>query len=231
MGNRASCLDPEAGRLWTERREDGRRLLLRPLVLKIGDGGSITVPAGFVTDFSSIPPGAGWVMAWSKVDITGVVHDWLYAEGSMDRSEADRIWKEVALCGGHSANGLQAWLGRGALFLLGWWAWNRHRRRTAPLSPGDPVTSPNNDNELQKCADSLVRKREENQLATEAIAKMMRALPTAADRFEREKEDRDFRLVFLLRYASAIGASLRLTDAAAAVPDDGSSTSDGNGIV
>ena len=231
MGNRASCLDPEAGRLWTERREDGRRLLLRPLVLNLADGGSITVPAGFVTDFSSIPPGAGWVMAWSKVDVAGVVHDWLYAEGSMDRSKADRIWREVALCGGHSANGLQAWLGRGAPFLVGWRAWNRHRRHAAPLSPGDSLTSPNNDNELQKCADSLVRRREENQLTTEAIAKRMRALPEAVDRFEREKEDRDFRLLFLLRYAAAIGASLRLTDAAAPAPDDGSNTSDCNSIV
>ena len=93
------------------------------------------------------------------------------------------------------------------------------------------MTSPNNDNELQKCADSLVRQREEKQLTTEAIAKRMRALPTAVDRFEREKEDRDFRLAFPLRYALAIGASLRLTDATAAVPDDGSNAPDGNGIV
>ena len=210
MGNRPSCLDAEPGRLWTERCEDGRRLLLRPLVVKVGNGDSMTIPAGFVTDFSSIPPVAGWVMAWSKVDIAGVVHDWLYAEGSMDRSKADRIWQEFALCGGHSANELQSWLGRGALFLFGRWAWNRHRVRTAPVPPGDTVASPDNDKELQKCAESLVRQRQDNKLTREAVTKGMGALPAAVDRFESVKKDCDFRLLFLLRYAAAIGTGLSI---------------------
>ena len=155
MGTRTSCVDPKTGSLWTEHCSDGRRLLLRPFVVKIDAGYLITVPAGFVTDFSSIPSGVGWVMDWSKVDVAGVVHDWLYADGSLDRRKADRIWKDIALRGQHSANGLQAWLGRGALLLFGWRAWNRHRRHDSPVSPDEAPRAPDNDEELKNCADSL----------------------------------------------------------------------------
>lgn len=230
MGTRTSCVDPKTGSLWTECCSDGRRLLLRPLVVKIDDGYLITVPAGFVTDFSSTPSGVGWVMDWSKVDVAGVVHDWLYADGSLDRRKADRIWKDIALRGQHSANGLQAWLGRGALLLFGWRAWNRHRRHDSPVSPDEAPRAPDNDEELKNCADSLVRRREEKQLERELVATRMGALPTVIDRFERMGDDADFRLVSLLRYAAAIGASLRLTDGGAAI-DDNSHTTNGEDVV
>ena len=40
-----------------------------------GDDDPIVVPEGFVTDFSSDPIG---LLDWSKVDVAGVVHDYLY---------------------------------------------------------------------------------------------------------------------------------------------------------
>ncbi len=112
----------------TERLEDGRRQLLRDLVVKI-DGERISVPAGTITDFSSIPWFGRMFMRWSRVDIAGVVHDWLYQTGSMSRGRADKIWRLIAIAGKHPANAFQAWLGWLALRFGGWIAWYRHRRQ------------------------------------------------------------------------------------------------------
>ena len=167
MGNRPSCVDPAVGPLWTERRSDGRRLLLRPLVVNIESHGKITVPAGFVTDFSSFPRGTRWIARWSKADIAGVVHDWLYAEGSTGKEKADQIWKEVALSGKHSTNGLQAWLGHRGLAWFGGWAWKNHRgKECRPALPEKPQRSQENDSELEKFADSLAQQRRTLGVAT-----------------------------------------------------------------
>ena len=91
MGNRPSCVDRSVGPLWTERLSNGERLFLRPLVVNV-NGRKITVPAGFITDYSSIPQLAAWYVRWSKVDVAGVVHDWLYVKGSMSKEDADQIW-------------------------------------------------------------------------------------------------------------------------------------------
>ena len=66
------------GPLQTERLPDGRRFLLRNLVVKLDDGTKITVPAGFETDFSSLPWRTRWAIHWTRVDVAGVVHDFLY---------------------------------------------------------------------------------------------------------------------------------------------------------
>lgn len=218
MGDRPSCVDPAVGPLWTERRPDGRRLLLRPLVINIEGHGKTTVPAGFITDFSSFPWGTRWVTRWSKADIAGVVHDWLYAEGSIGKEKADQIWEEVALSGVHSVNGLQAWLGRRGLAWFGGHAWKKHRDKACnPASPEKPQRSQENDSELEHFADSLVQQRQTQGLKTEDVAKRMSALPGVIRQFE-EKDDRenahtDFRLVMLLRYAAAIGSRIRVSEA------------------
>ena len=120
--------------LRTERLSSGRRRLLCALVVAVpppapgSPSKTITVPSGFDTDFSSLPTFLQWLVHWSKVDVAGVVHDWLYAEGG-DRKWADQIWRTVALSGEHRANRLQAgicWLG---LRVFGAFAWNRHARR------------------------------------------------------------------------------------------------------
>lgn len=88
----------------------------------------IIVPAGTRTDFSSIPQLFAWFVRWSKVDVAGVVHDWLYQSGELPRKDADRVWRVVAQSGIHAANPLQAFLGYIGLRLGGWYAWRNHRK-------------------------------------------------------------------------------------------------------
>lgn len=113
--------------LQTERQRDGRRRLLRDLVIEV-DGICITIPEGAITDFSSIPALGRVLVRWSRVDVAGVVHDWLYHTGEMPRWQADRIWRLVAVAGEHHANSFQAFVGWWGLRLFGWHAWSAYRR-------------------------------------------------------------------------------------------------------
>ena len=133
--------------LRTKRLESGRRKLISPLKRKVcsssfstqkvevyAEGGrvdlssgEIVVPRGFDTDFSSIPTPLHWIVRWSRVDIAGVVHDFLYRETNAPRDDADRVWWELALSGQHSANWYQAricWL-----MLRGFGGWARPKDR------------------------------------------------------------------------------------------------------
>ena len=113
--------------LATERLPDGRRRLLRQLIVELKDGSIVRVPMGFITDYSSFPWFSRWIVRWSKVDVAGVVHDWLYQNGGVTRALADKIWYEVATSGKTAANtvqGVVSWLG---LKLGGWWRWNKYR--------------------------------------------------------------------------------------------------------
>ena len=113
-------------RLQTERLSDGRRELSRSLRIKVHGYDEIEIPQGFDTDYSSIPTCLHWIVRWSKVDVAGVVHDWLYRKGNLSRSEADKVWRLVALSGEHSANRLQAWTCLLGLWLFGGCAWSDH---------------------------------------------------------------------------------------------------------
>lgn len=119
------------GSLQTERQRDGRRKLLRPIVVDIGTS-NLVIHRGFITDFSSIPTLLHWVVRWSRVDIAGVVHDYLYARGALSRWQADWVWFEIARSGSHCANLVQAFACWLALRLFGWCVWckavNRRRR-------------------------------------------------------------------------------------------------------
>ena len=75
---RTSCLVGEC--LLTELFENGRRRLMRDLEVET-DGQRFVVPAGAETDSDSIPSFERFIGRWSKVDIAGVVHDWLYLFG------------------------------------------------------------------------------------------------------------------------------------------------------
>ncbi len=126
------------GALRTERLSNGKRRLLRAIVVCVerhvqrcddgGKGETVVVPAGFHTDYSSIPPFGRWLVRWSKVDIAGVVHDYLYSRDSaepypMSRRRADEIWYRIARSGRSHANWLQAricWL---ALRVVSWCFW------------------------------------------------------------------------------------------------------------
>lgn len=86
--------------LITQRERDGAGLaeLVVPFRYYVGHKGSddvITVPAGFVTDFATIPRFARFI--FSNFDRTAkacVVHDYLIRTGSRPRREVDAIFLE-----------------------------------------------------------------------------------------------------------------------------------------
>ena len=136
------------GPLQTERLSSGNRKLIRDLVVKLDGGPKITVPKGFETDFSSIPWFARWFIDWAKVDIAGVVHDFLYwcpkhaqKLGITTRMRADDVWWELAGAGAYCANRLQRGAGWCALRLCGWRALRKAHRiggRTCTPQPSPP---------------------------------------------------------------------------------------------
>ena len=135
------------GPLRTERLPNGNRQLVRALTVELPDRTTITVPAGFETDFSSIPWFARWLVDWAKVDIAGVVHDFLYwcpleakAAHVTSRTCADDIWWELAGTGQHHANAVQRRLGRIALWLFGWWALRKALQTGGRVCNGPSVT-------------------------------------------------------------------------------------------
>ena len=110
--------------LETIRMPDGRRMLVRDLKVRV-KGTTITVPQGFTSDFSSIPWFMSWLVHWSRVDIAGVVHDWLYQHGQRSRRWDDDAWLVLAESGHHHANRVQSricWIG---IRLFGWIWFNR----------------------------------------------------------------------------------------------------------
>lgn len=117
----------EIGTLQTERLPNGKRRLLSDLTVVINDREYI-VPQGYETDFSSVPWFGRFIVRWSKIDIAGVVHDYLYDYGDDSRSSADWVWYQIAISGAHRANLLQAWIFWMSLVLFGWLAWDRSRK-------------------------------------------------------------------------------------------------------
>jgi len=124
---RTSSTQRVSGPLRTERMDNGNRQLLRDLIYQIGPD-TITVPSRTETDFSTFPWYGRMLVRWSKVDVAGVVHDWLYQKGEPSRRYADRIWRLVAVDGHHRANAFQAWTAWLGIRAVGWIYWRRHRR-------------------------------------------------------------------------------------------------------
>jgi hypothetical protein len=88
----------------------------------------IIVPAGFVTDFASVPriPVAFWLVG-DTAHAAAVIHDWLYTTGLFPKDVADDILFEAMVAAGTPA----AWRRR----LIYWGvkyggakAWNEHRK-------------------------------------------------------------------------------------------------------
>ncbi|WP_417392543.1 DUF1353 domain-containing protein [Gimesia sp.] len=121
-----------SGPLQTERLPDGSRRLLRPLKVKV-DENEITVPADFVSDFSSLPRLNQILIDTARVELAGVIHDRLYATGQFTRCESDTIWRRTAQSGESHANLLQAWLGWLLIRLGARFAWNRARKKSRLL--------------------------------------------------------------------------------------------------
>ncbi|MBI4246848.1 MAG: DUF1353 domain-containing protein [Candidatus Rokubacteria bacterium] len=63
-------------------------------------GREVTVPAGFVTDFESIPL-AVLSLSGRACPEAGVVHDWLYqSHECADKDEADHVYQEAMVVAG-----------------------------------------------------------------------------------------------------------------------------------
>jgi len=131
--------------LRTDRLHDGRRQLVRELVVDIGedlpihaDGFKVRatprriiahVPKGFDTDYSSVPALARPVMGrWDRHDIAGVVHDFAYRRG-VRRVLADRVWWIIARSGNRRLGPVRGFLGWTGLRLGGWLAYRKIQAR------------------------------------------------------------------------------------------------------
>lgn len=68
-------------------------------------GEVVTVPAGFLTDFASVPrlPIVFWLFG-DTAEEAAVVHDWLYYTAKVPRQVADQVFLEAAL-----ATGVPGW--------------------------------------------------------------------------------------------------------------------------
>ena len=100
-------------------------------------GAEVTVPAGFRFDGESIPDCLHWLVPpFGQSKRGACAHDYLYqmagymgADGKLvpvTRATADKVYRELTML-----KGLPAWRARmryGVLRLVGWAAWNGHRR-------------------------------------------------------------------------------------------------------
>ena len=78
------------GRTWVTRQEFGYD------IGQEDSGNSIDVPAGFMTDFASVPRLLWAILPrWGKYGNAAVIHDYCYWEQSRSRKESDRIFREA----------------------------------------------------------------------------------------------------------------------------------------
>jgi hypothetical protein len=82
----------------------------------------IVVPAGFVTDFASVPriPIAYWLFG-SRANAPAVIHDRLYRWGDVPRLTADRVFNEAMRAEGKWFT--TRWPMTAAVMAFGWWAY------------------------------------------------------------------------------------------------------------
>lgn len=100
----------------------GKRILLRPLVYRdASEFSQVTVPAGFLTDFASIPDLALSIVNGDDLERPAVLHDYLYSNHIGTRSQADglllRAMREV------DVGILKRWAVYLAVRVAGWVAW------------------------------------------------------------------------------------------------------------
>lgn len=67
--------------------------LLEPFAYRDPDHGLIEVPAGFATDFASVPRlPLTFALLGQYGHAAAVLHDWLYGAGKLSREAADRVF-------------------------------------------------------------------------------------------------------------------------------------------
>ena len=74
-------------------------------------GRHVTVPAGFVTDFASVPRlPLAFLVAGDTAHEAAVVHDWLYTSHETDRATADAVFREAIRVSDQQAPAWLMWL-------------------------------------------------------------------------------------------------------------------------
>lgn len=78
--------------------------LLKPLIYQSDAAGCLVVPAGFVTDFASVPRlPLAFLLAGDTCHRAAVVHDWLYtAPVKFSRAVCDAVLREASAVSGVS---------------------------------------------------------------------------------------------------------------------------------
>lgn len=84
----------------TDRERDGRTtvVVIQPFgYINERTSRTVWVPAGYVTDFASIPRVGRWLIPpFGRHAIAAVVHDWLYSVGEPDRrGDADDLFRDA----------------------------------------------------------------------------------------------------------------------------------------
>jgi len=125
-----NCRFEETLRVEVPLHDDGKRVLLADLRF-YGNGSYVCIPAGFETDYASVPR-----LLWNILPPTGpwtypsVLHDWLYANAGIDwydREEADNAFLEAMLAVG--VGKLRAYVMWAGVRLGGWKPWNKYTRK------------------------------------------------------------------------------------------------------
>ena len=117
------------GRLVVERVDDKTVRLKEPYIRYSEVMGEfIEVPAGFNSDYASVPRlPLVWFILGNRGHKEAVIHDYLYAHQPVDRKTADKVFLE------HLADAGMWWHRRYMMYfgvrLFGWVAWRRHKRR------------------------------------------------------------------------------------------------------
>lgn len=101
--------------------------LLAPLRYDSAAAGVITVPAGFETDFASVPRlPLVFLAAGDTCHRAAVIHDWLYSPpAKVSRKVADQVLREASEATGVSW--WQRWLVWAGVRICGAWAFQRNR--------------------------------------------------------------------------------------------------------
>jgi hypothetical protein len=108
-----------------------------------GEGVMIDVPAGFVTDFASIPRIFWNIAPPSYYAKPAILHDWLYYNGAVGdlvvtRAQADKTFRDALKETG--VNGTRRWIMWSAVRTFGGRAWNVYRDNDAHRKQIDALT-------------------------------------------------------------------------------------------
>lgn len=120
----AAFLTPLEVALVDDHSSDGRGTwrLLADLVYLSGAGQTFSVPAGFVTDFASVPRiPVAFFLAGDSCHEAAVLHDWLYTVHPVDRAGADALLREA--CEACSVPAWRRWLVWAGVRVGGFHAW------------------------------------------------------------------------------------------------------------